>query len=220
MLNFKKVVLPTILATSILVPSAVYASAINSANTQPSVKYEDCNGHNKNHGYIGKELKEVEKYVPGAEEQVKQVLTERRELSRQLRELNAKKLGVDISFMNDFKKIAEDTHRKVENGELTKEAAEKYLEEQKKKFETDHAAELSKFKQAKKDYTAANEDEIKAKKETMKGDMKKIKEANNALKEAVQLGDAAKVKDTYNKYLNALKLSNQLLKNEVNKLNS
>lgn len=216
MLNFKKVVLPALLATSIFVPSVVYAGSVNNTNTKSSVKSEDYKGQHKKHGVIFKELKEIEKYVPGAKEQVKHVLIERRELSKQLRELQAKKLGVDISFMNDFKKIAEDTHKKVENGEMTKEDCEKYLEEQKKIFETDHAAEIAKLKQAKKEYAASHPEEVKAKKETMK----KIREAEEVLKEAIKSGDTTKVKDAYNSYLNCLKTSNELLRNEVSKLSS
>lgn len=202
-----------------MTPSAIHASSTNNAFTTNPIKAESHEGYHDKHKGFSVDLKEVEKYVPGAEEKVKQVLAERRELSKQLRELNARKLGVDISFMNDYKKVVQETHEKVRDGQMRKEDAEKYLKEQEERFEREHSAELAKLKLAKEKYADAHRDEINSKKEAKKQDIKKIKEAKEVLEEAVKSQDGNKVKVAYNNYLHALKTSNQLLRNEISKLN-
>ncbi|MCT8976712.1 hypothetical protein N4T77_08885 [Clostridium sp. CX1] len=218
MLNFKKIILPALLAASILAPSVAYASSVQSTEPAAISKTEKFKEHHKNHKNFTKELEDVEKYVPGAKEQVRQILTERRELHRELKDLQLKKLGVDTSFMNEYRKVVQDTHDKVKSGQMTKEDAKKHLEEEKKKFETNHGSELAKLKQAKEDYAAAHRDEISARKDAMKSDMKKVEEVEKALKDAVKADESDKVKDAYNNYLKVLKESNKLLKDNVSKL--
>lgn len=216
MLNFKKLVLPAVLAASILIPGAAFASpaqntAKNVATNTVSQKME-----HKKHKNLMVDLNTLENYVPGSKAQLKQLFTERRELMRQFKELYYSKLGVDISFMNDFKKIVEDTHKKVESGEMTKEDAKKYIKEQKKKFNKEHAEEIKKLKAAKKDYEEKHKDEITAIKQMKKQSV----DVTNALNDALKSGDAAKVKEAYNNYLSNMKASNEFLKNEINSLKS
>lgn len=216
MLNFKKLVLPAVLAASILIPGAAFASPAQNTAKNVTTNTVSQKMEHKKHKNLMVDLNTLEKYVPGSKAQLKQLFAERRELMRQFKELYYSKLGVDISFMNDFKKIVEDTHKKVESGEMTKEDAKKYIKEQKKEFNKEHAEEIKKLKAAKKDYEEKHKDEITAIKQMKKQSV----DVTNALNDALKSGDAAKVKEAYNNYLSNMKASNEFLKNEINSLKS
>lgn len=214
MFNFKKVVLPVFLTTSILLPVVVYAEDINSSDSShpnTNIEYKD---HCHKHKHKDEELKNLEKFVPGAEIQLKQVLDEQKQLSKQFRELTNSKLGVDTSFMNEFKKTIGDIHNKVENGKMTEEEAEKSLKEEKEKFHKEHTSEIEKLKEAREKYNSEHRDEITARKQNEK----QAREAHKALKDAIKSGDAQKVKSEFNSYLSTLKAVNKLLQNQINSL--
>lgn len=216
MLNFKRLVLPAVLAASILIPGAAFASPAQNTAKNVTTNTVSQKMEYKKHKNLMVDLNTLENYVPGSKAQLKQLFAERRELMRQFKELYYSKLGVDISFMNDFKKIVEDTHKKVESGEMTKEDAKKYIKEQKKEFNKEHAEEIKKLKAAKKDYEEKHKDEITAIKQMKKQSV----DVTNALNDALKSGDAAKVKEAYNNYLSNMKASNEFLKNEINSLKS
>ncbi|MTK11463.1 MAG: hypothetical protein F8N39_05055 [Clostridiaceae bacterium] len=213
MLNFKKLVLPTMLAASILIPGAAFASPVQ--NTAKNV-ITNTASQKMEHKKLMVDLNTLENYVPGSKTQLQQVFVERRELMKQFRELYYGKLGVDTSFMNDFKKIVEDTHKKVESGNMTKEDAKKYIKEQKKEFNKEHADEIKKLKAAKKDYEEKHKDETIAIKQMKKQSV----DITNALNDALKSGDAVKIKEAYNNYLSNMKASNEFLKNQINSLKS
>lgn len=216
MLNFKKLVLPAVLAASILIPGAAFASPIQNTAKNVTTNTASQKMEHKKHKNLMVDLNALENYVPGSKDQLKQVFTERRDLMKQFRELYYSKLGVDTSFMNDFRKIVEDTHKKVESGNMTKEDAKKYIKEQKKEFDKEHADEIKKLKAAEKDYEEKHKDEITAIKQMKKQSI----DVTNALNDALKSGDAAKIKEAYNNYLSNMKGSNEFLKNQINSLKS
>lgn len=216
MLNFKKLVLPAVIVASVLIPGAAFASPAQNTAKNVTTNAAIQKMEHKKHKNLMVDLNTLEGYVPGSKAQIKQVFAERRELMRQFKELYYSKLGVDTSFMNDFKKMVEDTHKKVESGNMTKEDAKKYIKEKKKEFNKEHADEIKKLKAAKKDYEEKHKDEVTAIKQMKKQSM----DVTNALNDALKSEDAAKIKESYNNYLSNIKASNQFLKNQIDSLKS
>lgn len=216
MLNFKKLVLPTVLAASISIPGVAFASPTQNAAKNVTTSTAIQKMEHKKCKKLMVDLNSLENYVPGSRAQVEEVLKERRELMKQFKELYYSKLGVDTSFINDFRKVIEDTHKKVESGTITKEEAKKYIDEQKKEFDKEHADEIKKLKAAKEDYEVKHKDEFTA----IKQMKKQGADATNALNDALKSGDKAKIKEAYNNYLSNIKASNEFLKNQINSLKS
>lgn len=208
MLNLKKILLPTFLAASILLPTSAYAQSVK-YTAAPNVKNQ------KNiHSPMIINLNNLEKYVPGANTQIKQIVSNQISLSRQLESVIQSKLGVDTTFLNDLKKIMQDIQNKIKSGQMTQKEASKYRMELIKKFNKEHATDFANLRKARQNFYNQHKDIYTSR--TQAG--KQIFNSRKALNEALKTGDSTKIQTSYNDYLDNLNALNNLLQSQINSL--